>query len=189
MLDDRRLRPVLESVSLTSRQGPFHRYILHRYVALALEGRTPLHILTGEWSRRTGGRFNYPGLFRTAYVAADAKTAQAEAERIPAPYVHVPVRGALQNILDVTRTDVLERLGTSENELGGDWRLLNARGGEAASQRLGHAAYRAQRIEAIAYRSAVWSGGVCFAVFPERLVSGSWLEVEDPDGFLRERIP
>ena len=189
MLDDRRLRPVLESVPLTSREGPFHRYVLHRYVALAAERRTPLHILTGEWSRRTGGRFNYPGLFRTAYVAGDERTAQAEAERIIAPYVHVPIRGALQKVLDLTRTDVLERLGTSEDQLGGAWRILNAKGGEAPSQRLGHAAYRSERIEAIAYRSTMWAGGLCLAVFPERLVSGSWLEVEDPDGILRERVP
>lgn len=106
MLDDRRLRPVLESVPLTSRHGPFHRYVMHRYVALALERRAPLHILTGEWARRTGGRFNYPGLCRTAYVAADATTAQAEAERILAPYVHIPVAGVLQKVLDLTLVDV-----------------------------------------------------------------------------------
>jgi len=189
MLDDRRLRPVLESVPLTSRQGPFHRYVMHRYVALALEHRAPLHILTGEWARRTGGRFNYPGLYRTTYVAADAKTAQAEAERILAPYVHVPVAGALRKVLDLTRVDVLDALVTSSDELGRDWRMVNARGGEAPSQRLGNAAHRSQRIEAIVYRSTVWAGGLCLAIFPERLGSGSWLEVEDPDGILRERVP
>jgi RES domain-containing protein len=189
MLDDRRLGPVLESVPLTSREGPFHRYVLHRYVALAVERRAPLHILTGEWARRTGGRFNYPGLFRVAYVAGDAETAQAEAERITAPYVHVPVRGALGSVLDLTRADVLGKLEASEAGLGRDWRMLNARGGEAPGQRLGHAAYRSGRIEAIAYHSTVRVGGLCLAVFPERLGPGSWLEIQDPDGILRERIP
>ena len=52
-----------------------------------------------------------------------------------------------------------------------------------------HAAYRSERIEAIAYHSAVRTGGLCLAVFPERLGPGSWLEIQDPDGILRERIP
>jgi hypothetical protein len=54
---------------------------------LALQHRDPLHILSGEWSRWTGGRLNYPNLYRVVYLATDAKTAQVEAERIEAPYV------------------------------------------------------------------------------------------------------
>jgi RES domain-containing protein len=140
MVGDRKLRTVLESLPLTTREGPFHRYVLHRYVASALERRTPLHILTGEWSRRTGGRFNYPQLYRAVYLATDARTAQVEAERIHAPYVHVPVSGRLQKVLDLTQPGVLRALQTSDEELGGDWRMLNAHGLEASSQRLGQAA-------------------------------------------------
>lgn len=80
-------------------------------------------------------------------------------------------------------------LATSAEELGADWRTLNARGIEAPSQRLGHAAYMSHRVDAITYRSIVWPAGVCLAVFPERLASRSCLEVVDPDGILRERIP
>lgn len=91
MLEDRELGTVLGSVPLAPRVGPFHRYVLHRHVARALERGTPLHILSGESSRRTGGRFNYPQLHPTLYLALDARTAEIEAERIQAPYVHVPV--------------------------------------------------------------------------------------------------
>jgi RES domain-containing protein len=189
MLEDQQLRRVLESLPLTVREGPFHRYVLHRYVALAVERRTPLHILSGEWSRTTGGRFNYPQLYRVAYLATDARTAQVEAERIQAPYVHVPISGRLQGVLDLTQPDVLRALETSDEELSGDWRVLNARGIEAPSQRLGYAARVSERVEAVLYRSTVWPAGTCLAVFPERLAPGSSLEVVDPDEILHERIP
>lgn len=189
MLEDRELGRVLGSARLTRREGPFHRYVLHRYVAWALERGTPLHILTGEPSRQTGGRFNYSRLHAAVYLAVDAQTARVEAERIEAPYVHVPVHGTLQRVLDLTRPDILRALATSEDELGRDWRSLNARGIEAPSQRLGHAAYTSGRIEAVAYRSTVWPAGICLAVFPERLAPGSYLEIIDPDGILGERIP
>lgn len=156
MLEDRQLRKVLASLPLAPREGPFHRYVLHRYVALALERRMPL---------------------------------QVEAERIEAPYVHVPVGGRLQRVLDLTQPDVLRALETSEDELGRNWRMSNARGTEATSQRLGHAAYVSDRVEAVAYRSIMWPAGTCLAIFPRRLASGSSLEVVDPDGILRERIP
>jgi len=146
-------------------------------------------ILSGEWSRRTGGRFNYPSEYRVAYLAQDPVTAQAEAEQIQAPYVHLPVRGTLERVLDLTRHDLLETLETSAEELGQEWRLLNFRGIEAPSQRLGHAAHLSRRVEAISYHSLVLPAGVCLAVFPDRLTGRSFLEIEDPAGILLERIP
>jgi RES domain-containing protein len=67
--------------------------------------------------------------------------------------------------------------------------MLNARGIEAPTQRVGHAASMSERVEAVLYPSTVWPIGACLAIFPERLVPGSSLEVIDPDGILLERIP
>jgi RES domain-containing protein len=189
MLEERRLARALQAVALVPRKGVFHRYVLHRWVAQARERGAPAHILSGYWSRRTGGRFNPPNEHRTVYVALDPLTAQVEGEQIEAPYVHVPIRGRLSRVLDLTRAEVLEQLGTSADELAREWRLANAHGVVTPSQRLGRSAYRACRIEAMAYFSTVRDGGVCLAVFPDRLRSGSWLEIADPDGVLRERVP
>lgn len=189
MLEDRDLGKVLAALPTAPREGPFHRYVLHRYVAQALERGAPLHILSGEWSLKMGGRFNYPHLYPTVYLALDETTARVEAERIPAPYVHIPIAGRLQSVLDLTQLDVLHALGTSHEELGRDWRLLNLRGIEAPSQRLGYASRRSGRVEAVAYRSTVWPAGTCLAIFRDRLAAGSSLKIEDPDGILGERIP
>lgn len=189
MLEGRDLQEALDAVHLTPLQGPFHRYVLHRYIVLALQQGGPLHILSGEWSLKTGGRFNYPGRNRTTYLATTARTAQVEAERVQAPYVHLPIKGKLQHVLDVTNPGVTALLHILPGELTENWRMLNARGQEAPTQRLGHAAYTSTRVEAIAYPSTMHSGGVCLAVFPERLVSGSLQEIDDPHEILRERIP
>lgn len=62
MLEERQLGEVLAALALRALEGPFHRSVLHRHIAQAIERRAALHILSGEWSRRTGGRFNYPTL-------------------------------------------------------------------------------------------------------------------------------
>lgn len=192
MLEGQDLRDALDSIRLIEHPGPFHRYVQHRFIALALAAGAPLHVLSGEWARKTGGRFNYPHRHRTTYLAADAATASAEGERTdnPArPYVHIPIRGRLQRVLDLTDMRVRERLEVSIAQLTAEWRLLNAKGQEASSQRLGRSLYMAGSVESVAYPSTARGGGVCLAVFPERLARGSFLEVEDKEQILRERIP
>ena len=189
MLAGRGLERALEAAALHARHGLFHRYVQHQFIARAIAQGSPVHIVTGYFAVTSGGRFNAPGGSRTSYVAADPVTAQVEAERITAPYVHVPIAGELQHVLDLTDTTTVERLQLSDAELRAEWRAINAKGRVAPTQRLGRVAYATGRIEAIAYPSLRNPGGICLAVFPERLRAGSFLEVADPAGVIRERIP
>jgi len=155
---------------------------------MALSAGTPLHILSGEWACKTGGRFNFPNRYRTTYLALDPVTARVEAERIVAPFVHFPIAGALQHVLNLGDPDITGLLQLSPAELQADWRFANAKGVETPTQQLGHAAYDERQIEGIAYPSTVNPGGVCLAVFAERITLDSFLEVQDPNGVIRERI-
>jgi RES domain-containing protein len=188
MLSGAELPAALSAATLTPLRGALHRYVRNSFIAAALSKGTALHILTGEWARKTGGRLNFPNRYRTAYLALDAVTARVEAERIVAPYVHLPIVATLQHVLRLDDPATTARLQLSPLELQAEWRIENARGVEVPTQRLGNVAYAARRIEAIAYPSTVNSGGVCIGVFTERLSPGSFLEIQDPDGVIRERI-
>ena len=99
MLEGEELSAALNAVEVVPLVGPFHRYVQHAFVARALRDSLPLHILSGEWSHRTGGRSNFPGRYRMTYLALDETTARVEAEqRIEAPFVHVPIDGHLQHV-------------------------------------------------------------------------------------------
>lgn len=191
MLEGEELSDVLNAVEVVPLVGPFHRYVQHVFVAWALRDNFPLHILSGEWSRRTGGRFNFPGRYPTTYLALDEATARVEAEqRIEAPFVHVPIDGHLQHVLDLSDPPIAKLLQLTSGELNAEFRMLNATAvREAPTQRLGLAVCRTSRIEAIKYPSTVHLRGMCLAVFPQRLAPGSYLRITDPDDVLRESIP
>jgi|ERR1041384_3754978 RES domain-containing protein len=189
MLGGGELVAAINVAPLTALAGPYHRYVLHRYIALALSSGSPLHILSGVPARTAGGRFNLPGRFLTTYLALDAITAQVEAERITAPFVHVPVAGDLQAVLRLDDPRVTALLHLTPAELHADWRFPNARGLETTTQKLGHAVYASGRIEGVVYPSNVHPGGVCVAVFPERLLRGSSLKVDDPSRVILEQLP
>lgn len=111
------------------------------------------------------------------------------------PWTLVTVAGSLERVLDLTDPAIQSRLGTSLSELTGDWRYsqdlyLEGKGPLPPTQRLGQVAYESGRVMGIRYHSAKNIGqGSCFAVFPERLGSTSWLEVFDPHGLIRQRLP
>jgi len=188
MLGRRDLLRSLETVAVVPLVGPFHRYVLQKYILDAVKNGRPLHVFSGEYSLQDGGRFNYPNRHRTAYVARDETTARIEGERIPAPYVHFPIAGRLQRVLDLGDPAVTTKLQVSAGDLGADWRLLNDRGQESPTQRLGYAVYEFAQIEAIAFPSTVNPDGVCLAVLPSRLAPGSVLELQDPSDTVKERI-
>lgn len=188
MLSGLELLDVLNAAPLRPLLGPFHRYVQHRFIASALARGTALHILSGEWARKTGGRFNFPGRFRTTYLSLDPETARVEAERIDAPFIHIPILGTLQQVLRLDDPAISSLVQISQHELQVEWRLANARGIEVATQQLGQAAYNTGRIEGIAYPSTVNSGGICLAVFSDGLMPGSSLEVQDPEAVIHERI-
>jgi RES domain-containing protein len=149
-----------------------------------------------------GARFTPRGGMAALYAAEDRETALAEldqvativrreaptlARRIP-PVVVLSADAHLRTVLDLTDPTVQEALGTDLAELRLPWRRAQRRGA-APTQQLGAAVFASGRFEAIRYPSARLEGGRCLAIFTERLVPPAFVEIYDPHGNLRERIP
>ncbi len=105
-------------------------------------------LLTGEGSRKNGGRWNPPSSFATVYAALSDATALAEskanylyygldpADAWPRTIVAVDVK--LAKVLDLTDGMVRKALAVSATRMrGDDWRALNRRARNPLPRRLG----------------------------------------------------
>jgi RES domain-containing protein len=199
MLPASDLRRALNQISPLCVQGPFSRFVPFRYVAQHRPGPPP-RPLWGIGSFENGGRYNAPRTFEVIYLAEDAITALAEVDLVfrPSglnigkikgqPMVHISIDGLLERVLDVTLIEVQQTLGTGPQQLTGSWLLMQSAGREAPTQELGRIAHASQHFCGLRYPSSKNPGGVCVAVFPERLTGSSYLEVYDPYGNLAQRL-
>ena len=200
MLSEDELRRALRRVPLIGADGPFHRFVDLWFVHQNLVGGKKTEVLAGLGAKMLGGRFTPRGAFETLYVATSAETARIEAEsRITVsgvigsptePYVHFVIRGQLQMILDLNDPSVLQALKTTVEEIVAPWVMDQAQGKEARTQVLGRVAHTVRRIEAILFPSSKdRPEGRCLAVLPDRLKRGSYLEIVDETGLVKERLP
>lgn len=142
--------------------------------------------LSAVGSIKVGGRYNPKGAFEVLYLAENATTALKEVEfsassggRFTAkpkdPYVIFSVAFTLQRLVDLTDPSTLSTLSLTLDDLTQPWRLQQARGEVALTQQLG-AALREHGFEGFKYVS-VTEASVNLAIIPERLMSGSSLEI------------
>jgi RES domain-containing protein len=109
-------------------------------------------LLTGEGSRKNGGRWNPPACFSTVYTAFSDATALAESKAnhlyygldpvdvLPRTIVAIDVK--FSKALDLTAAAVRKTLGVSATRMRhDDWRASNRHGAESLSQAIGRAAY------------------------------------------------
>jgi hypothetical protein len=142
-------------------------------------------------------------------LASDAVTALLEATAVlqhanaPAftlrtyPWTVFAVDSVVTDVLDLCDSNGWTSLGTSLQELTGDWaygqdQYLLGHGPLPPTQVLGQAAYNCGVIAGMKYPSAKNLGkGEGFVVFSDRLVAGgpSHLEVYDPHQLLKDRRP
>ena len=156
-----------------------------------------------------GARFTPKGGFGSIYLASDPVTALKEVlavfqhPHVPSftmrtyPWTLFAVDGVLTEILDLSDSNNHVTLGTSLQELTGDWaylqdQFLKGVGPLPPTQVLGQAAYDCGAILGLKYVAAKnVAEGVGFVVFADRLAAKppSYLEVYDPHENLRERRP
>ena len=106
------------------------------------------------------------------------------------PLVHITVEGLLTRSLDLTEPATQRALRTNLQELTGAWRHYPAQGTEAPTQTLGPVCHQTSRFDGIRYPSSKnLAGGVCLAVFPDRLQASAYLKVYDPYGNLAQSLP
>lgn len=210
MLPESDLQRALTSLPRIPLSGPWTRilasHLLQDPPPDAAPGAPPQPLWAGG-PRLKGARFSPPGGFDSLYLASDAVTALEEVGAIfrhegtppftlrTPPWTLFAVDGIVEEVLDLADPRICRRLGTSGSELTGDWRLsqgayLRGAGPLPPTQRLGKAAYESGRIAGMRYPSAKTTGsGISFVIFPERLAKGSFLEVYDPHGKIRQRLP
>lgn len=109
-------------------------------------------LLTGEGSRKHGGRWNPPSSFATVYAAFFYATALAESkahflyygldpvDALPRTIVAVDLK--FGKVLDLTDGTIRKAIGISATRMrGDDWRKSNRNGAESLTQALGRAGY------------------------------------------------
>jgi RES domain-containing protein len=147
-------------------------------------------ILSGEGSRKSGGRWNPPGMV-AVYLSLTPEIAMAETlahfhyRGIPVaaamPRVFVAVTARLKRVLNITRGTIRQRLQISEQSLMNvDWRKEMAQGRTPVSQLVGQAA-QAAGVEGLLVPSAAFRNGRNLIIFPPNLLSGSRISVDRAD--------
>lgn len=136
-------------------------------------------LLTGDGSRKFGGRWNPPGL-TAVYGSFTPQTALEEA-LAHSRYFGLPIHASmprtfaavefnLRSVLDFTDGAIRRSLAVSEKRLMScDWRTDMRAGGTPITQKLGAAASQVG-LEAIVVRSVADRRGRNLVVFPENLM-------------------
>jgi RES domain-containing protein len=159
--------------------------------------------LSAAGSVRSGGRYNAPGSFPLLYCAGSQLTALMEVEAlfttadgrlkgVPRdPELMLTIECTLLRVLDLTVDDLYGDLGTSREELVSSAPsrfLLNARGEETPTQRLGAACSAGGNISAIRVPSAADPHGFCLDIFVDSLVVGERLSILDSQGQITAHV-
>lgn len=150
--------------------------------------------LSAIGSVRAGGRYNAPNSFPVLYCADSQLTAIMEVEALfmtadgqlrgapRNPDLVLTIECALSRVLDLTVDTLYGELGTSREELTSltpSRFILNARGEETPTQRLGAACSFSGNISAMKVPSAAHPQGFCLDIFTDSLVVGERLSILD----------
>jgi RES domain-containing protein len=142
--------------------------------------------LSGEASKRHGGRWNAPSSFRVVYLSLSLDTALEEVKgwsryyglqpEAALPRVFAAIEADLSETLDLMDGAIRQRLQVSlERMTREDWRAANERGREALTQAIGRAAFEAE-FEGLVVPSAQDPEGGNLLVFPDKLLDRSKLQ-------------
>jgi len=148
-------------------------------------------LLSGEGSRRFGGRWNAPGSFATTYLAQDIHGAIAETLGVASrygfdfssrlPLTLAAVDADLDTVFDLTDKKIRKDLGITLYAMNQcDWRGENAAGREAVTQALGRAAFEIGA-HGVVVPSAVKRTYRNLNIFPANLAVDWRLKIRKPE--------
>jgi RES domain-containing protein len=167
MLPESALRAAMQTVPSVPLHGPFSRCVglHHLFPKPGVPPAGPPQPLWGLGSKTGGGRYTPRNLFETVYLAEDMITALTETSGVlrtgagfttlaTNPWALISVHGVLLSVLNLMDAAIVAQLGTSHQELTGEWRYTQASGGEAPTQLLGRVCYDSGRFDAVQYPSS-----------------------------------
>lgn len=190
MLTDRELVKALERAPVLSLEGVAFRSIQQKYA------NSPLSAI----GSRFGGRYNPPSTFEALYLADSEETSLLEVRTRVAtaaglldvqgtPRIMLSVHYKLQAVLDLADKTIQRDLGTNLQELTGNWRPFNAEGEVAPTQELGLLAYNLRKFEGFKVPSSRNDSACNIVVFPDRVLTQSFLIVYDNSGTIVAQLP
>jgi RES domain-containing protein len=190
MLDNDPLILALESLPTVMLQGTTYRIIKNKYASSPLSTIGSLR----------GGRYNPPDLFESLYIADTPNNALLEIGAMIRthqglvgvkcnPLLVLSLDYRLNRVLDLVEKTHQSVIETNLQELKASWRDVNAEGQMAATQKIGWAAYKMDRIEALKVPSAKIDGAYNLVIFPDKLTGNSFVQVHDDDGLILAGIP
>ena len=189
-----RLLRALENAPVEPFSGFVYRVIAERH------SESPLSAIG---SVRSGGRYNAPNTFPVLYCADSQMTALLEVEALFTtadgqlkgaardPDLVLSLRCELARVLDLTGEHFCHELGTTRDELVSllpSRFILNARGEETPTQKLGAACSFSGGVSALKVPSAANETGFCLDVLPDSLLVGEHISIQDDSGRIRGRI-
>jgi RES domain-containing protein len=189
-----RLLRAFENTPVEPFSGSVYRVIAERH------RESPLSAIG---SVRSGGRYNAPNTFPVLYCADTQMTALLEVEALFTtadgqlkgaardPDLVLSLRCELARVLDLTDEHLCHELGTTRDELislSPSRFILNARGEETPTQKLGAACSFSGRISALKVPSAANQTGFCLDVLPDSLLVGEHIAILDDSGRIRGQI-
>jgi RES domain-containing protein len=148
-------------------------------------------------SVRTGGRYNVPNSFPVLYCADSQMTTLLEVQALFStadgqlqgaprnPDLVLSLRCELARVLDLTVDTYYRELGTTREELVSlkpSRFILNAKGEETPTQRLGAACSFSGHISALKVPSAANEAGFCLDILPDSMLVGEHLSILDDTG-------
>lgn len=198
-------RPQLDAALLTLPRVSVHGRWTRTVEFKHLTGSAP-QPLYAKGAPAVGARYTPVGGADSIYLSSDPFTALIEVQAVflhkhappftikTPPWVLFAVDGVVTEVVDLCDASVQATLGTSFQELTGDWATPQANflarlGALPPTQVLGQAAHDSGVIHGLCFPSAKNpGGGVNVVVFKDRLVAGGpdWLEVQQP---LKARLP
>ena len=193
MLKDKKLIQAVKKLSAYSVpiSGDSFRLVALRY-------QDSLLSTIGSFKR--GGRYNVAQQFEALYVSGSPITALKEIRYLintPAgvsayptrPYILLSLQYQLHRVIDLTDSHIRNFLDTNVQELTGScYSFIEEE--IAPTQQLGKIAYDLG-VQALKVPSSVdlENNGFNLVIFPENLPPNGFVEIYDPDGEFRQRLP
>jgi RES domain-containing protein len=189
-----RLLRALENAPVQPFSGFVYRVIAERH------RESPLSSIG---SVRSGGRYNAPNTFPVLYCADSQMTALLEVEALFTtadgqlrgaardPDLVLSLQCELTRVLDLTDEHFCHELGTTHDELisfSPSRFILNARGEETPTQKLGAACSFSGSISALMVPSAASQAGFCLDVLPDSLLVDEHIAILDDSGRVKGQI-
>ncbi|MPY65583.1 RES family NAD+ phosphorylase [Deinococcus sp. SDU3-2] len=168
MLRDTELREALAALSTGAWEGQVFRCV---------KGVTADEVQKNLCNLTKAGRYSRGEDLRVLYTSHGWEVAGMEFRQSPTPPTPADLRGATclslwvkaERVLDLTDAGVREQVGTSLQELTGDWQFLNEQGEDAPTQRLGRTAFESGRFDAVRAPSKLRPGEANLLVFVDRI--------------------